>query len=344
MFELNAAYWCSGRQTCGTQSQIQKAFTCRCRVWSVAHSALEPNWTASGADNGVVRLWHDRALRGGSTALIPARGAAVCGVEFCGEDANLLAVACADSCAYVFDLRNRCACAVFFVLLCNSLELYVVTWLFWAVQSSWTRKLDWSSTQHHFGSGSGCYESVSDAWSDARCSLCCSSEPLFKAAGHSRAVSYARFHGRSELITASVDSTVRQWRLDPQPAVSGSVLTPHSELRGHLNNKNFVGLSIHSAAQRPAGSMAALVACGSENGVAHVFESSSGEGPLATWRLDTIGQDRSETDRAAASLAHQQEFISSVCWQPVEAAATTADAPLLAVASSDGDLRLLKLH
>ncbi len=65
--------------------------------------------TASGADDGVVRLWHDRALRGGhSTALVPAGGAAVCGVEFCGQDANLLAVACADTCSYVYDLRNRC--------------------------------------------------------------------------------------------------------------------------------------------------------------------------------------------------------------------------------------------
>ena len=79
------------------------------RVWSVAHSALQPNMTASGADDGVVRLWHDRALRGGhSTALLPAGGAAVCGVEFCGQDANLLAVACANTCSYVFDLRNRC--------------------------------------------------------------------------------------------------------------------------------------------------------------------------------------------------------------------------------------------
>ena len=78
-------------------------------MWSVAHSPLQPNLTASGADSGVVRLWHDRTLRGGSTTLVPAGGAAVCGVEFCSEDANLLAVACADTCSYVYDLRNRCS-------------------------------------------------------------------------------------------------------------------------------------------------------------------------------------------------------------------------------------------
>ena len=86
---------------------LQRVRNC-CRVWSVAHSPLQPNWTASGADRGVVRLWHDRTLRGGSTTLVPAGGAAVCGVEFCSEDANLLAVACADTCSYIYDLRNRC--------------------------------------------------------------------------------------------------------------------------------------------------------------------------------------------------------------------------------------------
>ena len=78
----------------------------RYRVWSVAHSVLQPNLTASAADDGVVRLWSQRNLCGPSTALVPARGAAVCGVEFCAQDSNLLAVAGCDSSAYVYDLRN----------------------------------------------------------------------------------------------------------------------------------------------------------------------------------------------------------------------------------------------
>ena len=162
--------------------------------------------------------------------------------------------------------------------------------------------------------------------------------------GHRRAVSYARFHGRSELVTASVDSTVRRWQLDSQSAADGKLLTPVEELRGHKNSKNFVGLSIYSTAQRRAAAKHALVACGSEDGVAHVYNTGSDAAPLSTWRLTAIERDGDDMDREAAYVGHQREFISSVCWQPAEAAATAADAPLLAVASSDGDLRLLKLH
>ena len=168
---------------------------------------------------------------------------------------------------------------------------------------------------------------------------------LYKAVGHSRAVSYARFHGRGELVTASVDATIRRWRLDPQSAADGNLLTPIAELRGHKNSKNFVGLSIHSTAQRGAVAKHALVACGSEDGIAHIYNSGSDAAPPSTWRLTASGRrDSDDMDREAACVGHQQEFISSVCWQPAEAAATAAGAPLLAVASSDGDLRLLKLH
>ena len=184
---------------------------------------------------------------------------------------------------------------------------------------------------------------MSMVWNDIHCCVCCSSEPLYKAVGHSRAVSYARFNGRSELVTASVDATIRRWRLDPQSAADGSLLTPVAEFRGHKNSKNFVGLSIHSTAQQAAAKHA-LVACGSEDGVAHVYNSGSAAARPSTWRLTSVKRDSSEMDRQAACVGHQQEFISSVCWQPSDAAATAAGAPLLAVASSDGDLRLLKLH
>lgn len=61
--------------------------------------------TASAGDDGVVRLWHERNLSGGSSALTPSPGVAACGVDFCMQDANLLAVASADCNAYVYDLR-----------------------------------------------------------------------------------------------------------------------------------------------------------------------------------------------------------------------------------------------
>lgn len=39
--------------------------------------------------------------------MVPSAGVAACGVEFCSDDANLLAVASADCSAYIYDLRNR---------------------------------------------------------------------------------------------------------------------------------------------------------------------------------------------------------------------------------------------
>ena len=164
------------------------------------------------------------------------------------------------------------------------------------------------------------------------------------AVGHNRAVSYARFHGRSELVTASVDGSIRRWRLDVQPSTGCSMLAPLTEFRGHQNTKNFVGLSVHRAARQHGSVGSVLVACGSEDGVTHVFGSGKPAAPLATWRLDAVGRAGGEMAREAASVGQQEEFISSVCWQPDEAASPGASAPLLAVASSDGDLRLLKLH
>ena len=156
-------------------------------------------------------------------------------------------------------------------------------------------------------------------------------------------MSYARFHGRGELVTASVDATVRRWRLGPQSAADDGTVSAFAELQGHRNSKNFVGLSVHSAAQQVSGSGGALIACGSEDGVAHIFGGSKAE-PLATWRLDVARHGTDVSDCMSVSPLRQQEFISSVCWQPVQAAASRGAAPLLAVASSDGDLRVLTLQ
>jgi WD40 repeat protein len=156
-------------------------------------------------------------------------------------------------------------------------------------------------------------------------------------------VSYARFYGCNELVTASVDATVRRWRLKPHPAADDGIVSAFAKLQGHRNSKNFVGLSVHSAAQQVSGAGGALIACGSEDGVVHVFCGSTAE-VLATWRLDAARDGTDAAECLLVSPPRQQEFISSVCWQPVQAAAGQGAAPLLAVASSDGDLRVLKLQ
>lgn len=237
------------------------------RVWSVAHSKLRPNLTASAGDDGVVRLWHERNLSGGSSAMMPAPGIAACGVDFCMQDSNLLAVASADCNAYIYDLRYR-------------------------------------------------------------------AEPVYKLEAHGRALSYVRFSGAAQLVTASVDGTVKCWDLSRQPAAAGK-LVPLRTYSGHRNLKNFVGLSVRdSPTARELREKPVLIACGSEMGSAHIYRGEC-RSSVAQWQLP------SQQSPAASA---KSEFISSVCWQPPGSLAPGLQDPLLAVAASDGDLRVLALQ
>lgn len=61
-------------------------------------------------------------------------------------------------------------------------------------------------------------------------------EPCQLLKGHKKAVSYARFLSKNEIISASTDSQLRLWRVN-----EGQCLRTY---RGHLNEKNFVGLAV----------------------------------------------------------------------------------------------------
>ena len=65
-------------------------------------------------------------------------------------------------------------------------------------------------------------------------------------AGHRKAVSYVRWLSDGEVVSASTDSTLRLW--DLHTARESRVF------RGHVNEKNFVGLAADSE----------FIACGSE--------------------------------------------------------------------------------
>lgn len=77
-----------------------------CRVWSVAHSSLRPHLCASASDDGTARIWAGRGLAEAAGAISLPRRGAICGASFCSEDENALALAGADCCAYLFDLRK----------------------------------------------------------------------------------------------------------------------------------------------------------------------------------------------------------------------------------------------
>lgn len=72
-------------------------------------------------------------------------------------------------------------------------------------------------------------------------------------AGHRKAVSYVRYMGDGELVSASTDSTLRSW--------STQAYEPLRTYSGHVNEKNFVGLSVGGN----------FVACGSETSEVRLF-------------------------------------------------------------------------
>ncbi|CAI5517779.1 unnamed protein product, partial [Closterium sp. Naga37s-1] len=77
--------------------------------------------------------------------------------------------------------------------------------------------------------------------------------PLHVFSGHRKAVSYVKFLSPSQLASASTDSTLRLWDVHSHAAIR--------TLRGHTNEKNFVGLSVNSD----------YIACGSETNEVYIY-------------------------------------------------------------------------
>ena len=196
------------------------------------------------------------------------------------------------------------------------------------------------------------------------------SEAVAVLSGHRKAVSYVRFLPTGdELASASTDSTICVWD------VRGSVIdaarkaaTPSRPkvLEGHVNEKNFVGLSV-------AGD---LIACGSETNEVFVYHKSFNR-PLVKYNFDepvvetypgvdldggagTVGgSDGSSAATAATAAAAAgggratsgaagtagagggggppmaQQFVSAVCWR--------GEQPVLLAANSHGIIKVLQL-
>lgn len=146
------------------------------------------------------------------------------------------------------------------------------------------------------------------------------SKPLDILKGHKKAVSYVRFADASSLVSASTDCTLKLWTLAGQntdlPSASATNVRTYS---GHLNEKNFVGLSVQGD----------LIACGSENNSVYVYHRDLSK-PLATYRFP------SSCPLTDSSLENEvQQFVSSVCWCP--------DSNILMAANSQGSIRVLEI-
>ncbi|KAK3814122.1 MAG: WD40-repeat-containing domain protein [Benniella sp.] len=139
-------------------------------------------------------------------------------------------------------------------------------------------------------------------------------EPLYVFKGHRKAVSYVKFLGREELVSASTDSTLKLWNTLRMNCVR--------TYTGHVNEKNFVGLSASGD----------WISCGSENNAVYTYYKELRD-PVVTVKFGgsnpVTGEDTADEDPS--------QFVSSVCWKK-----STSNNILLA-ANSSGVIKILEL-
>ncbi|XP_075663752.1 E3 ubiquitin-protein ligase COP1-like isoform X2 [Castanea sativa] len=135
------------------------------------------------------------------------------------------------------------------------------------------------------------------------------SQPLHVFSGHKKAVSYVKFLSSNELASASTDSTLRVWDVREN--------LPPCTYRGHMNEKNFVGLTVNSE----------FIACGSETNDVFVYHKAISK-PMAWHRFGSSEIDDNDDDVGSY-------FISAVCWK--------SDSPTMLTANSQGTIKVLVL-
>ncbi|KAM5588824.1 hypothetical protein ABKV19_007003 [Rosa sericea] len=138
------------------------------------------------------------------------------------------------------------------------------------------------------------------------------SQPLHVFSGHRKAVSYVKFLSNNELSSASTDSTLRLWDVKEN--------LPLCTYRGHMNEKNFVGLAVNND----------YIACGSETNEVFVYHKGIPK-PMAWHKFGSSDLNyNNEEDDGAGSY-----FISAVCWK--------RDSPMILTANSQGTIKVLVL-
>ncbi|KAJ3261397.1 RING finger and WD repeat domain-containing protein 2 [Boothiomyces macroporosus] len=101
--------------------------------------------------------------------------------------------------------------------------------------------------------------------------------PLYIFKGHKKAVSYVKFLNSDEIVSASTDCSLRLWSLkESLNSPSNQAISSLRTYSGHVNEKNFVGLSVNSDGK--------YISCGSESNQVYAYYSQLSK-PIATHKF-----------------------------------------------------------
>ncbi|KAK4714742.1 hypothetical protein R3W88_020649 [Solanum pinnatisectum] len=140
--------------------------------------------------------------------------------------------------------------------------------------------------------------------------------PLCTLIGHNKTVSYVKFIDSTTLVSASTDNTLKLW--DLSICTSRILDTPLQSFTGHMNVKNFVGLSVSEG----------YIATGSETNEVFVYHK--------TFPMPALSFKFNSTDPLSGDeVDDQAQFISSVCWR--------GQSSTLVAANSLGNIKLLEM-
>ncbi|KAL9242916.1 hypothetical protein vseg_016873 [Gypsophila vaccaria] len=143
--------------------------------------------------------------------------------------------------------------------------------------------------------------------------------PWCVLAGHDKAVSFVKFVDSGTLVSASTDNTLKIWDLNRSSSVGLSLNACSLTLKGHTNEKNFVGLSVSDG----------YIACGSETNEVYTYYKSLPM-PITSHKFGSIDPiSGKETDD------ENGQFVSNVCWK--------GKSNMLVAANSSGCIKVLQM-
>ncbi|KAI3716258.1 hypothetical protein L6452_23475 [Arctium lappa] len=140
--------------------------------------------------------------------------------------------------------------------------------------------------------------------------------PLCTLVGHKKTVSYIKFLDSTTLVSSSTDNTMKLW--DLSDCTSRVLDCPIQTFTGHVNLKNFVGLSVSEG----------YIATGSETNEVVIYHKAFPM-PALSYRFST-------TDPISGNeVDNTEQFVSSVCWRN--------QSSTLIAANSMGNIKILEM-